>query len=238
MRRSSWRPTTRCGTTLFYTRRVCLCPSPRGAGDGPLRSPAAPRPTPCSMAAMTPVCAAYPLGPVSCGFLAIRTRPCRGSTRRSPSAQELCAPAIAWLSPCTYAAQLHQLRREGQAAQERAEAEIALSGGAGVCSMSWRGERSCGAGRWPGRDREQRGWRRCARAWLPIGLLGQRWNGRIFWPCWPKAYRESGSRCKRGLLCWPRRWPAAHNSGRALLRSRAASPQRRTAALAVCGPAR
>ena len=31
---------------------------------------------------------------------------------------------------------------------------------------------------------------------------------------------------------------AAHNRGRALLRSRAASPQRRTAALAVCGPAR
>ena len=52
-----------------------------------------------------------------------------------------------------------------------------------------------------------------------------------------EGYRGTGE-VQEGLCVLAEALAAAHNRGRALLRSRAASPQRRTAALAVCGPAR
>ena len=46
--------------------------------------------------------------------------------RRSPWPRSCLTPLV-WLLPCAVAAMLHQFRREGQAAQEQAEAVIALS---------------------------------------------------------------------------------------------------------------
>ena len=103
---------------------------------------------------------------------------------------------------------------------------------AGICASGWRGERSCGAGRWPSRGRERRGSHRCARAWPPGGPRGQSWDGRIILPCWP---RRMGRRADRGGACvlaealaqWSTTWGALLGGG-------AVSAQGRTAAGAGC----
>ena len=51
-------------------------PEPTWSRGGPSTIPSSTTHMPCSMAATIPVCAVYPLGPVSCGCLAILTRPC------------------------------------------------------------------------------------------------------------------------------------------------------------------
>ena len=61
----------------------------------------------------------------------------------------------------------------------------------------WRWGLSCGAGRWPSRDRERKGLRRYARAWPPSEPQGQRCHGRIFLPCWPRRMGK-GDRQKKG----------------------------------------
>ena len=67
---------------------------------------------------------------------------------------------------------------------------------AGVCRSGWRGELSCGAGRWPSRDREKKGLRRYARAWPPCGPQEQSVSGRIILPCWPRRMGKQGRQKK------------------------------------------
>ena len=79
--RSSWRRTYALGWTLCSRGRVCRCPSPFGAGHRPLRSPAAPFPC-LSLWARTLGWLAELCGHGPVVVWAIRTRPCRGATRR------------------------------------------------------------------------------------------------------------------------------------------------------------
>ena len=159
---------------------------------------------------MIPVSAAYPLGPVSCGVLAILTRPCRAFTRRSPSARSL-RTRIVWLAPCTLLPSSTSFVVRGRQPRSGPRWRSRSLGSRGP-PYGWRGERSCGAGRWPGRDREQRGWRRCARACLPIGLPGQSRNGRISWPCWPKGIGNTGE-VQEGLRVLAEALAAADTTG-------------------------
>jgi DNA-binding winged helix-turn-helix (wHTH) protein len=95
----SCKPTMRWGLPRSFLESLPLPRSTVNTGL-PSTTPNSTAPMLFSMAGMTLGCAAYPKGPVSCGFLAIRTRPCREFTRRSPSARSLLT-LIAWLSPCT-----------------------------------------------------------------------------------------------------------------------------------------
>ena len=104
-----------------------------------------------------------------------------------------------------FAADLHQFRREGRLAQERAEAAMALSAEQGFAHASGAGQLSCGAGRWPSRDREKKELRRCARAWPPTGRRGQSWQRPYFLALLAEAYGKGGQ-VEEGLSVWPRRW--------------------------------
>ena len=73
--------------------------------------------------------------PWPCGCWAIRTRPWQRIHEALTLAQELAHP-FSLAFALYFAAWLHQFRREGQAAQERAEAAMALSTRAGV-SAYW-----------------------------------------------------------------------------------------------------
>ena len=70
-------------------------------------------------------------------------------------AQELAHPSSLGYA-LDWAAMLHRFRREGEAAQERAEAAISSRDRAGISGTGWRGARSCAAGRWPPRDGSRR----------------------------------------------------------------------------------
>ena len=63
---------------------------------------------------------------MACGCWAIRTRPCSRSHEALTLAQELAHPFSLAHAP-VLCAMVHQLRREGQATQERAEAADARS---------------------------------------------------------------------------------------------------------------
>ena len=101
-------------------------------------------------------------------------------------AQELSHP-FSLAFALGFAAMLHQFRREGQAAQERAEAaDYALSTEQGFPFWLAMGNYRAGLG--AGRAGTGRG-RDCADAPGPgrlAGPRGQRWDGRIFLPCWPR----------------------------------------------------
>jgi hypothetical protein len=82
-------------------------------------------------------------------------------------AQELSRPfSLAWA--LSFAAIVHQLRREGQATHERANPCGRSRARRGLRPTSCRG-RSCGAGRWPRRGMEQRALSSSVRAWRPTG---------------------------------------------------------------------
>ena len=91
-----------------------------------------------------------------CGCWAIRIRPCRGTTRPSPWPTSWRITTV-WRSRSVLGCLSSMLRRERHATQEQAEAAMALLDRAGVCSSEWRGDDSCGAGRWPSRDRAEEG---------------------------------------------------------------------------------
>ena len=127
------------------------------------------------------------------------------SHERSPWPRS-CLTPLAWLLALVFAAMLHQFRREGPLAQERAEAAITLCARAGI------------SGFWLARGTILRGWalaeqgqsRRgdCPDPPRPGRLPGHRGRdiAAIFsCSCWPRRMGKRG-RQKKGLPYWPRRW--------------------------------
>ena len=105
-----------------------------------------------------------------------------------------------------HAAVLHQLRREGQAAQERAEAVMATSNRTGVCAIQV-GDGLCPAGLGAGRAGTEGG-RDYPDAPGPSCLSGYwvRNRGRpSSLALLAEAYGKEGTGRRRTLLCWPRR---------------------------------
>ena len=151
--------------------------------------------------------------PGPCGCWAIRTRPCSGGRRRSPWPRSWRIPS-AWRLPWIMRPGSISTAGRGRLPRSRPRPSWRSSTRAGVCRSGWRRGRSCGAGRWPRRDRERRGSPRCARAWPPCGPRGQSWHGRCFWPCWPRPMGRAG-RPRRGCACWPRRWRQCTQPGSA-----------------------
>ena len=103
----------------------------------------------------------------------------------------------------SFAAVLHQLRREGTPTQERAEAIIAVRPSRDFRS-GWRGARSCGAGLWLPRARRRRAWRRYARVWPPGRRRGRGRTAVLAGPA-GRGLWEIGQ-AEEGLQVWPRRW--------------------------------
>ena len=195
MRRSSWRPHHALWSTLFPTGEFA---SARAHVEQ--RSPYDPQQhhTPYALLCgghAIPVCAAYPSGPVSCGFLAILTRTYRACTRRSPSARELAHPH-SLASALYFAAQLHQLRREGQAAPGAGrELEIALAGEQGSALELARGTILRG---WALASQGQGAeWRRVPGPICLSGYPGAEINRTYFLALLAEGYRGTAEGCKR-----------------------------------------
>ena len=114
---------------------------------------------------------------------------------------------------------LHHLRQEVQAVQERAEAVLTLSDRAWVYALGEAGELSYEAGRWPSKDREKKGLRRCVRAWRPAGPREQSCGSRIILLCLAEAYGKAGqveeglSRAGRGVGDGEQNWGAFVRGG-------------------------
>ena len=89
----------------------------------------------------------------------------------------------------------HQFRREGQAAQERAEAAITLSTEQGFrLWVAWGTMLRGWALAEQGQGEE--GIAQIRQGWLPFGPRGQRCHGRIFLPCWPRRMGKQGRQRK------------------------------------------
>ena len=115
-----WRPTMRWGMTLFWLGRVCLWPEHTWSRALPSTIPSSTAPMPSSMG-MTPGWLASAYAAWALWFLGYPDQALKRSHEALTLAQELSHPfSLAYA--LDFAAWLHQLRREGQAAQERAEA--------------------------------------------------------------------------------------------------------------------
>ena len=138
---------------------------------------------------------------------------------------------LAWRLRWHVAAYFHQLPRGGAGHPRAGGGSHSPLDRAGISVLVGNGERSCGAGRWPSRDRQRRAWRRSARGWLPGRPQGQRSHGHIILRLLAEAYGESragGGRTDdagRSAGTGAQHW-------RTLLRGRAVSAERRVTAAA------
>ncbi len=143
-------------------------------------------------------------------------------------AQELSHP-FSLAFALAFAAMLHQFRREGQAAQERAEAADCARDRAGVSATGWRWGRSCGAGRWPSRDREQEGIAQMRQGLAAYRATGAELVRPYYLALLAEAYGKVGQ-AEEGLQRAGRGAGASGQNWGALLRGRAVSAQGRVAA--------
>src|SRR5262249_37331257 len=110
-----------------------------------------------------------------------------------------------------FAAELHQLRREGQAAQERAELEIALSGEQGSARELARGTILRGwALAWQGQGAE--GLAQMCQGLSALRATGAEINRTYFLALLAEGYRGTGE-VQEGLSVLAEARAAAHNSG-------------------------
>ena len=134
---------------------------------------------------MTPGCAASSYAALTLWYLGYPDQALKRSHEALTLAQELSHPFSLAVCPGAMLPRLHQLRREGQEAQERAEAADYTLYRARVSVLSWHGELSMRGWALAEQGQGEEGLPRYARAWLPPGH-GGRVNGRIFLPCWPR----------------------------------------------------
>ena len=157
------------------------------------------------------------LDPVVCW--AIRTRPCREAHEALTLAQELSHPFSLAFMPLLLRPGLHQFRREGQAAQERAEALHDPLDRAGVSALAGAWALSCRAGRWPSRDREKKGIAQIRQGLAAYRATGAELERPYYLALLAEAYGKVGTgrgraeRAGRGAGCGGQNWGAFVRGG-------------------------
>ena len=224
------------GGALVLSRGVRRGPRAPGARARPLRSPAAPRPALASMGmdlgVVVRAYAAVTLWLLGYPDQALQTEP--GGADPGPGAGASLQPGV-----CPGLCRLGPSVPPGGARDPRAGrgSDVPSRTEQGFALLFGDGNDAAGAGRWPSRGRARKGSPRYARAWLPTGPRGQRWTGRIFWPCWPRRMGKRGQ-VDEGLARAGRGAGALTDStGERCLGSRAVSAQGRAAAAARSGRA-
>ena len=114
------------------------------------------------------------------GCSVIRTRRCGGPESARPSPGVVPSPSLA--AVLAYVAFTYCLRREARAAQEAGRGRHSAGEVHRNSRSGWRLGCTHGAGHWPCRGRERRGWRRCARPWQRGEPWGQGQIVSIFLP--------------------------------------------------------
>ena len=205
LRRSSWRPTRRWGIPCSGWASSPL-PEPTWSRGLPSTIPQQHRSLAFLYGHRPRGACASPMRPGPCGCWAIRTRPCSEVTQALTLAQELSHPfslALALVfAACAPSVPPGAARspRAGRGAHHPRDR-------AGVSATGWRWELSCGAGRWPSRDRRGGD---CADAPGPGRLAGHGGRagaavlacpaGRGVWES--RAGRGRAARAGRGAGAW------------------------------------
>ena len=126
-------------------------------------------------------------------------------------ARELAHPfSLVYALSC--AAVLHQLRREGPAAQARAEATIALASEQGFTLWLAHGDHAAGLGASRARASRAGNGAAAPRPGSLSGHGGRRWHRPISWPCWPRPHLKAGQ-AEEGLRVLAEALAAVHDSG-------------------------